>query len=124
MPHGSYGSYIHQISLLGELIFLLFHSHIFLVVFFFPIIVFYLASVIFVDLSLFYNHHDLCQLFQPSPSRLPVISLHVLADFQEKYGENLVEVYVHSREVEEIKINHNKISRGMTDHDDDVDQIL
>lgn len=53
-----------------------------------------------------------------------MINLHVLADFQEKYGENLVEMYVHSREVEEIKIKHNKISRGIIDHDEDVDQIL
>lgn len=107
----------------GELLFLLFLSHLCLrvFVFFFSIIVFYLACVIFVDLFLFYNHNDLCQLFQSYPLRLSVISLHVLADFQEKYGENLVEMYVHSREVEEIKIKHNKISRGIVDHDEDVD---
>lgn len=53
-----------------------------------------------------------------------MISLHVLVDYQEKYGENLVEMYVHSREIEEIKVKHNKINRGITDHGDNADQIL
>ena len=37
-----------------------------------------------------------------------MFSLHVVADSQERDGENLIEVYVYGREVEEIELSEIK----------------
>lgn len=72
---------------------------------FFSITVFFLASVIFIGLSLFYSHIDLCQ---PYPLRISIISSQVLTDAQEKNDDNLIDMLIYSREDEEVKIEENR----------------